>query len=127
MIVIHGKQLTPFGVAPDGESFALHMTDEAAQPVSLILPSDCLSGLLMSLPEIIARCLRLRFGEPSLRVVYPVERWDVERSPVPGRVVVTLRTPDGFAISFSLPALDLLRLSSHAATSDPDSPGPVSS
>src|SRR5262245_39767757 len=110
MSVIRGKQLTTFEVSPDGESVAIHVMDDQAQPAALVLPSECLNGLMMTLPEMVRRSLRLRFRDPAMRVVYPVGEWDVERSPVPGNVVVTLRTPDGFAVSFALPALELLRL-----------------
>lgn len=51
-----------------------------------------------------------------MRLVYPVGSWDVEPSAVPGSAVVTLRTPDGFAISFGLSALELLRISARGAS-----------
>src|SRR5262245_31827293 len=111
MNVIRGKQLTTFDVAPDGESFSLHVTDEQSLPATLVLPSECLNALLMTLPEVQKRSLRARFRDNTMRVVYPVGSWDVERSAIAGSVVVTLRTQDGFAVSFSLPALELLRMS----------------
>ena len=110
MTVIRGRQLTRFDVAPDGESFSLPVTDEEASPAALVLPSECLPALMMTLPEIVRRSLQHRFGDRSMRVVYPVGSWEVEGSPRPGTLVVTLRTPDGFAVSFGLPALELLRL-----------------
>src|SRR5678815_806795 len=110
MTVIRGPQLTRFDVAPDGESVAIHVLDEEADTGTLVLPSDCLSALMMTLPEMVRRALRLRFHDESMRVVYPVGNWKVEGSTVPGHVVVTLRTPDGFEVSFGLPAFELMRM-----------------
>src|SRR5262245_10284970 len=116
MTAIRARELTTFDVAPDGQSVSIHVIDDEGSPATLELPSDCLSALLMTLPGIVQRSLRLRFSDQSLRVVYPVGDWDVERSPVHGGVVVTLRTPDGFAVSFGLPALELLRMSARVGS-----------
>ena len=39
MTVIHGRQLTTFEVPPDGESVAIHVTDDQAKPGPLSCPS----------------------------------------------------------------------------------------
>ena len=111
MIVIHGRQLTTFAVAPDGESISINVTDDRGRPAALVLPSDCLNELMMTLPAMVRRSLRLKFRDSSLRVVYPVGSWEVERSQTPGTMIVTLRTPDGFEVSFGLSAFELLRIS----------------
>ena len=111
MTVIHGKQLTRFDIAPDGESVAIHVMDDEARPATLVLPSECLNELMMTLPAMVRRSLRLKFRDSSLRVVYPVGSWEVERSQTPGTMIVTLRTPDGFEVSFGLSAFELLRIS----------------
>ena len=118
MTVIQARQLTTFQVAPDGRSVALNVTDEHAEPATLVFPSECLNELLMTLPDIVHRALRLRFRDESMRVVYPVGTWDVERGQTAGQLIVTLRTPDGFAVSFSLPALELVRMASRATGGD---------
>src|SRR5262249_13818366 len=100
MAEIRGTQLVAFDVAPDGESFVIRVLDDQGQSASLVLPSPCLNSLLMTLPTIVTESLRRRFGDRSLRVVYPVGSWEVERSIVAGTVIVTLRTEDGFAVSF---------------------------
>jgi len=110
MMVIRGTQLTTFDVAPDGESFSIGVTDERGQPAALILPSDCLNGLLMTLPEMVRRSLQARFRDASMRLVYPVGSSQVEPSAVSGHVIVTLRTPDGFSVSFGFSPVDLVHL-----------------
>ena len=72
MTVIRGRQLTTFDVSPDGESFAIHVTDEQARPATLVLPAECLNALMMTLPAMVRRSLRRRFQDETMRVVYPV-------------------------------------------------------
>lgn len=126
MTVIRGRQLTTFDVSPDGESFAIHVTDEQAQPGTLVLPAECLNALMMTLPEMVRRSLHRRFRDETMRVVYPVGSWEVERSPQVGTMIVTLRTPDGFQVSFGLPALELLRMATRSATASVEASGIIS-
>jgi len=125
MTVIRGRRLTRFDVAPDGESVSIQVMDEEGRPAALVLPSECLNDLLMTLPEMVRQTLHLRFRDQAMRLVYPVGSWEVEPSAVPGTAVVTLRTPDGFAISFGLAALDLLLISSRAASLSQEASGIV--
>ena len=85
MTVIRGRQLTAFDVSPDGESFAIHVTDEQARPGTLVPPAECLNALMMTLPRDGRRSLRRRFQDDTMRVVYPVGNWEVERVRRPAR------------------------------------------
>jgi hypothetical protein len=116
MTIIRGVQLTTFDVAPDGGSVAIHVTDDQGSPSTLVLPTECLNALMMTLPDIVRRSLQARYGDPSMRVVYPVGSWSLERSAVPGNVIITLRTPDGFSVSFGLSPLELLRMWTQGAS-----------
>ena len=78
---------------------------------------------MMTLPEMVKRSLRQRFRDHTMRVVYPVGSWDVEGSPQAGTVIVTLRTPDGFEVSFGLAALDLLRMANRSASASAEASG----
>jgi len=127
MTVIHGRQLTTFDVSPDGESFAIHVTDQRAQPGTLVLPAECLNALMMTLPEMVRRSLRRRYHDDTMRVVYPLGSWEVERSPQPGTVIVTLRTPDGFQVSFGVAALEMLRMATQSASASGEASGIIGS
>jgi hypothetical protein len=116
MNVIRGQCLTGFGVAPDGESIAIHLMDEDSRPATLLLPAECLNALIMTLPEILRRSLHLRFHDAPMRLVYPVGHWEVAGSSVQGGVIVTMATPDGFQVSFSRAALDLLKMATRGAS-----------
>jgi len=125
MTVIYGRNLTTFCVSPDGQSFAIQVTDEQAQSSALILPTECLNALLMTLPDIMKRSLQQRFPDQTMRVVYPVGSWEVEGGSPPGTVIVTLRTPDGFEVSFALGALELLRVANQGANASAEASGVV--
>ena len=60
-----------------------------------------------------------------MRVVYPVGSWEVEPSQVPGTMIVTFRTPDGFEVSFALPALELLLICARSASNSVQASGIV--
>jgi len=62
---------------------------------------------MMTLPEMMRRALRLQQGDPSLRLVYPVAEWEIERSTNRETLIVTLGTSDGFHVSFAMTADDL--------------------
>src|SRR5260370_23933598 len=78
MTIIRAKHLTTFSVAPDGSSVAIGVADEEGQSAALMLPAECLMALIMTLPDMMRRALRLQHGDPSLRLVYPVASWEVE-------------------------------------------------
>src|SRR5215472_12824311 len=107
MTILRAKRLTTFSVAPDGASIEIGVADEEGQARALIFPADCLRELMMTLPEMMRRALRLQNDDPSLRLVYRTAGWEVERSRAPGTFIVTLRTPDGFHVSFALTESDL--------------------
>ena len=111
MTMIRPKHLTTFSVAPDGRSVAIGVADEEGQAAALMLPAECLRALIMTLPDMMRRALRLQHGDPSLRLVYPVADWEIERSTRPGLHIVTLRTPDGFHVSFAMATKDLREMS----------------
>ena len=110
MTIIRAKQLTTFSVAPDGRSVAIGVADEEGQSAALTLPAECLKSLILTLPDMMRRALRLQHGDPSLRLVYPVASWEVERGTQPEILIVTLRTSDGFHVSFGITPKDLRKM-----------------
>jgi hypothetical protein len=115
MTIIRAKHLTTFSIAPDGASVAIGVADEEGHAGALMLPAECLRALMMTLPEMTRRALCLRHGDPSLRLVYSVASWEVESSTQPETFIVTLRTPDGFHMSFAMTANDLRQIGEAAA------------
>jgi hypothetical protein len=75
-----------------------------------VLPAECLQAMIMSLPEMMRQALQRRYRDPSLRLVYPVGDWRLEGSTEPGKLILTLSTGDGFAVSFALAADQLAHI-----------------
>jgi len=107
MTTIHAKCLTTFSVAADGASIAIGVADQEGQAGALVLPADCLRALMMTVPEMMRRALRLQHGDPTLRLVYSLAEWEIEQSTQLETFIVTLRTSDGFHVSFGMTANDL--------------------
>ena len=122
MTIIRAKCLTTFSVAADGSSVSFGVADEDGRAGELMLPTACLKRLMMTLPEMTRQALRLQHDDPSLRLVYRAAGWEVERSTVPETFIVTLRTVDGFHVSFALTAAVLADMAdaTHKPTLDAD-------
>jgi hypothetical protein len=99
---IHSRALTTCEIAPDGKMISLGFTDATGQPVAVRLPLEQAGALAMTLPALIEQALRRQFRDDSLRFTFPLGSWAVEQSPDPGTSIVTLRTPDGFGVCFTM-------------------------
>ena len=115
MSTINGVALTTLAVSPDGAAVAINVTDNEGVPGSLVLSTDVLRSLIMSLPRAMQQALQLRYRDPSLRLVYPLGPWRLEASTDPERLLLTLSTTDGFEVTFSVPADTLGRFADAAA------------
>jgi len=105
---IVAASLTKFEVTQDGARVCFHAKNHKGAPVSMSLPSECLTQMLMTLPRIALEALQKKHNDQSLRIVYPTGSWRVEQSVQSERlVIVTLGTPDGFEVSFGLEAKKL--------------------
>jgi hypothetical protein len=99
---IVGEELIAYDVASDGNRFRLSFTCANGKQGSLSFPTECLKSLIMTLPRMMTQALWARYGDESLRLVYPADMVRVERCPDPGTFIMTLTTPDGFGVSFSV-------------------------
>ena len=97
------RSLTHFTVCCSGRHVEVGFTDQMGEPVSLELPQECLSALLMTLPRMIEMALRRRTGNPALRQVYPLGDWQLHLGSEPESMIISLATPDGFSVSFCAP------------------------
>jgi hypothetical protein len=95
-------EMTRFETAEDGSSIRLDMEDVSGRLVSLHIPFQCLNQLIMTLPAMVRRALQQQRGDPSLRIVYPASRFQVELAGDFETRILTLETPDGFSVSFGL-------------------------
>jgi hypothetical protein len=117
---INAAELTTYDVDPDGKFVRLHIRNAGGQPATIILPIDCLTQLLMSLPAMVQKALRNRHGDDSLRLAHPLESFNVElgETSTTGdrQYILTLSTAGGFAVSFSGSDTDLSSLGAAICT-----------
>jgi hypothetical protein len=94
--------LTTCSVAPDGGRVTLGFRDQRGDDTALIVSVEKAGALLMTLPGLIERALRLRHRDASLRYVFPLGDWTLEAAGGEGRTILNLTTADGFAVSFAV-------------------------
>jgi len=107
---IDAVALKTYEVAADGSSVRLHVTDSAGRPAALSIPSECISQLFMTLPTVMRVVLKTRYNDDSLKVVFPASEWTLERSQTGARLILTLKTTDGFEASFGFDENELQSL-----------------
>lgn len=96
-------ELTTFEIAEDGRSVVLCLTDEHGKQVSLTFGIPELGMLAMTLPTLIESALRRLYRDGSFRYTYPMGDWTVEQSTNLSSLILTLKTADGFGVSYSIP------------------------
>ena len=97
------RELTTYQISDDGQSVVLKLVDDAGNPASLRFKISELGNLVMTLPSLIEVALRRQYRDTSLRFAYPMGSWSIEEASDPASLIVTLRTKDGFGVSFSMP------------------------
>ncbi len=126
-MLIEAASLTTCEVSDDGRDVRLNLLDREGRAVAVTLPLACVSSLIMTLPAIQTQALRAAHADPSLRVAYPAERWALERSDDAGCLLLTLITPDGFQVCFSLHSEALADMARAATCSAAPHVGPSTS
>jgi hypothetical protein len=97
------RDLLRFEASADVTSASLIAVERHGEPIALNFTVTRLSRLMLTLPKMIDAVVQQRGNHPGLRVVYPLEMLRVELAGDRTRIL-TLRTPDGFAISFTASA-----------------------
>src|SRR5579883_2762724 len=80
----------------------MSVADAQGRRKSLRLPTECLNELVMTLPEMARQALRRLYRDDSLRLVYTAATVRIEIASDGATLILTLQTPDGFAVSFGL-------------------------
>ena len=98
---IEVRRLINFETATDGTAVRMLVDDVAGRTVGIIFTIETLSALLMTLPTMAASAIKRAHNDPTMRITYPATDFQIELSP--GNVrILTIGTPDGFTVSFSL-------------------------
>jgi hypothetical protein len=59
----------------------------------------------------LSTALRAQHGDSSARAVFPLDGWRLETAAGTSDLILTLKTPDGFEVAFSLSAATFARMS----------------
>jgi hypothetical protein len=102
-VKIRSHVLTTCRVTADGETVELGLVDDAGTEVSLELPFEQAEAVVMTLPQLLTRALQRRTGKPEARYVFGLGEWLIEDTRGDDCLIVTLKTTDGFEVSFGIP------------------------
>lgn len=95
-------ELTHFETKEDGSHIRLDMLDVGGRQLSLHMPLDCLTRLIMTLPFMVTQAARKLLSDPTLRMVLPVESLEVDANDDQAARILTVAASDGFRMSFAL-------------------------
>jgi hypothetical protein len=90
-MTIDAAELIGVGVSSDGKRLRLRVRDQSGQTVSFSLPACWLNTMLNALPR---SC--------GTDTVHPLDSWSMDRVGNNRDLVLTLRTPEGHAVSFTM-------------------------
>jgi len=97
-------------VSGDGASIKLSVTDGQGRPLDLQVTAEQAGSLAMTLPRLVDAALKARYRDPSLRLVYPLTDYNLEGAVGSENLILSLKTHDGFEVSFSVEPEALKRL-----------------
>jgi hypothetical protein len=104
--------LTTCQVAPEGYFVRLNFEDALGRQATLKLTSACVHQLTMTLPHLLSKALQAQNGDRSLRAVFPLGDWRLEAAAGSKDLILTMMTPDGFEVAFSLGTPAIARMMS---------------
>lgn len=102
--------LTTCEVSSDGRLVRLGFEDALGRPAKLRLTDSGVQQLVMTLPQLLSQALRAQDGDDSVRAVFPLSRWRLETAAGFEGFILTMMTPDGFEVSFSLSATAIMEM-----------------
>jgi hypothetical protein len=95
------RRLINFETATDGTAVKLVVEDPAGRTVGIVLTIETVTALLMTLPTMASSAVQRANGDSSKRITYPLRDFQIE-STTDNLRILTIGTPDGFTVSFSL-------------------------
>lgn len=87
---IDATELISVRVSPDGRRLKIRVRDSSGHIASVALPTAWLNQILNALPR------------PGVAEVYPLDTWSMDRPPNGQDLLLTLRTPEGRAVTFAV-------------------------
>jgi hypothetical protein len=100
---IRSERLTTCRVAADGSSIGLEFVDRIGATVTVEFPIEQAEAVVMTLPRLLACAVKQRTGNDEARYVFGLDEWSLESARNQGCLIATLKTTDGFEVSFAIP------------------------
>lgn len=100
---IFSSKLTTCSVSRDGEVVELGLLDRSGNAVSVHLPFEQAESVVMTLPQSLEWALKRRTRSETSRYIFPLGEWSLERPENGDCLLLTLRTVDGFEVTFGVP------------------------
>jgi hypothetical protein len=100
---LRSSRLTTCRVAEDGADVRLEFIDQSGKTVVVELPLDQAEAVVMTLPRLLSRAVRQRTGNDEARYVFHLGEWVVEGAKEHSCLIATLKTDNGFEVSFAMP------------------------
>jgi hypothetical protein len=102
-MIIHCSKLTTCEAIRNGEIVKLDFVDDDGRPVSLRLAFEHAQSIAMTLPQLLTHAVRAQSGVDNARYVFPLKEWILEGVAHHESLILTLKTEDGFEVSFRIP------------------------
>jgi hypothetical protein len=118
---IEAEALSTCRVVEGGERIALRFVDAAGNPNEVLLSTSDASAIAMTLPRLLRTALGSRFGDDTLRYVFPLDGWRIEAASDGRNLILTLATNGGFEVSFAAEPAAVRSLGSALAERLPNS------
>lgn len=104
------QELTTYEVAPDGSGIRMKFIEISGEPASLVIPTDCLRRLALSMPKIVAQTVSGGVCDPAIRIVHSVNSVELERAKDDSTAILTVVTGDDYTASYAVSDADLARI-----------------
>jgi hypothetical protein len=102
-MIIHCITLTTCDAVRNGEIVKLDFVDEDGRAISLRLSFEQAQSIAMTLPQLLTQAVKAQTGQDSARYVFPLGEWMLEGIESNQGLILTLKTVDGFEVSFQMP------------------------
>jgi hypothetical protein len=89
--MIDATELLDVRMSSDGKHLQLRLLDQTGQAVTFSLPACWLNTMLNAVPT-----------SAGTATVHPLDSWSMDRSGNGDDLILTLRTPEGQAVSFTM-------------------------
>lgn len=122
-MTVDASALASCKVVDGGERITLGVLDAAGKPTELSLSMSDASAVAMTLPRLLRMALGRRFGDDTLRYVFPLDSWQIELGGDGQTLILTMAAAGGFEASFGLGPGSVQSLG--LALADPPDAAPV--